>query len=151
MISKTDVSSSDLRWGGFGKTVPDIVTTRTQSIALLDFDGVGNTSKILNYLTGTNDGYADGAPAAEACANYTFPSGTKGYLPAMGEWQAVLDNKTSVDTALTLIGGSAIQSSYYWASTQVSDNQAWRYTTPLKNWYNWDKPGIGSIRAFTAL
>jgi hypothetical protein len=93
VIAKQDASSSKIRWGGYGKTVPDIVTSTSSATAILDYDGAGNTPKIIEYLAGTNDGYVDGAPAAEACVAYIFPNGNKGYLPALGEWNAAYANK----------------------------------------------------------
>ena len=126
VIAKEDASSSTLRWGGYDKTVPDIVTSTSSATALLDYDGAGNTPKIIEYLAGTNDGYVDGAPAAEACAAFTFPNGKTGYLPALGEWQGAYNNKTAVVSAMTLIGGTAIKTSdYYWSSTQSNSNLSW--------------------------
>lgn len=151
VIAKEDASSSTLRWGGYNKTVPDIVTSTSSATAVLDYDGAGNTSKIIEYLAGTNDGYVDGAPAAEACAAYTFPNGKKGYLPALGEWQGAYNNKTAVVSAMTLIGGTAIQSNYYWSSTQYSSNSSWSL-----GWGNGPlnrnlKGTSGYVRAFAAL
>lgn len=125
VIAKQDASSSTLRWGGYGKTVPDIVTTTSSATAALDYDGAGNTPKIIEYLAGTNDGYVDGAPAAEACAAFTFPNGKKGYLPALGEWQGVYNNKSTVVSAMTLIGGTEMKSDYYWSSTQYDSDYSW--------------------------
>ena len=151
VIAKEDASSSTLRWGGYGKTVPDIVTSTSTATAALDYDGVGNTPKIIEYLAGTNDGRVDGAPAAEACAAYTFPNGKKGYLPALGELQGAYNNKSAVVSAMTLIGGTAIKSSFYWSSTQSSSNRSY-----LLNWRNgsldyYDKLDYRYVRAFAAL
>ena len=144
VIAKADASSSKLRWGGYGKTVPDIVTTDTRSVAVLDFDGASNTTKIINFLAGTNDGYVDGAPAAEACANYTFPSGQKGYLPTAGEWKAAYDNKSAVVSAMSLIGGTAIRGSNYWSSTQYNNNVCWSQA-----WFNGNLNNSGKHDAYT--
>ena len=152
VIAKQDASSSSLQWGGYGKTISGIVTSTSSSTAVLDMDGAGNTPKIIEQLDGTNDGYVDGAPAAEACAAYTFPSSKKGYLPALGEWQGAYNNKTAVVSAMTLIGGTAIQSNYYWSSTQSASN----YSMTL-NWgtgsnqYSSKNRENGYVRAFAAL
>ena len=151
VIAKQNASSSDLRWGGYGKTVPDIVTSKSSSTAVLDYDGAGNTPKIIEYLAGTNDGYVDGAPAAEACADFIFPNGKKGYLPALGEWQGAYNNKTAVVSAMSLIGGTAIKSDYYWSSTQYDSYRSYGlywsngrldYGNKNNNYY---------VRAFAAL
>ena len=151
VIAKEDASSSILPWGGYQKTVPDIVTYTSSATAVLDYDGAGNTPKIIEYLAGTNDGYSDGAPAAEACAAFTFPNGKTGYLPAFGEWQSAYNNKTAVVSAMTLIGGMAIKSDYYWSSTQASSSNSW--------YLLWGYGGLGGnrknfaycVRAFAAL
>ena len=152
VIAKEDASSSDLRWGGYGKTVPDIVTSKSSSTAVLDYDGAGNTPKIIEYLAGTNDGYVDGAPAAEACAAFTFPNGKKGYLPALGEWKTAYNNKTAVESAMTLIGGAAIQTDFYWSSTQYSSNNSWTLSWNHGSLSNTYKGNTGYyVRAFTTL
>lgn len=153
VIAKQNASSSELRWGGYGKKVPDIGTTQSSATAVLDYDGAGNTPKIIEQL----DGYTDskgviGAPAAEACATYTFPNGKKGYLPALGEWKTAYNNKTAVESAMTLIGGAAIQTDYYyWSSTQFA-----RYDSWYLGWSNGTLYGIAKtqayyVRAFAAL
>ena len=151
VIAKEDASSSAIRWGGYGKTVPDIVTSTSSATAILDYDGAGNTPKIIEYLAGTNDGYSDGAPAAEACAAFTFPNGKKGYLPALGEWQVACNNKTAVVSAMSLIGGTAIKSDYYWSSTQYNSYNSWSLRWNDGNLYYYDKTGRSYVRAFAAL
>lgn len=125
VIAKEE-SSSNLKWGGYYKTLTDICTTDKKSEALLDNDGAGNTPKIIEQLTGFTDSYGTvGAPAAEYCAGYTFPNGKTGYLGALGEWQAVYNNKTKVNSAISLIGGTTISSIIYWSSTQYSSARSW--------------------------
>lgn len=151
VIAKENASSSTIRWGSYGKTVPDIVTATSSATAVLDYDGAGNTPKIIEYLAGTNDGYVDGAPAAEACAAFTFPNGKKGYLPALGEWQGAYNNKTAVVSAMSLIGGTAIKSDYYWSSTQYSSLYSWTLSWRYGSLYTSYKYSIGYVRAFAAL
>ena len=151
VIAKEDASSSTLRWGGYNKTVPDIVTSTSSATAVLDYDGAGNTPKIIEYLAGTNDGYVDGAPAAEACAAFTFPNGKKGYLPALGEWQGAYNNKTAVVSAMTLIGGTAIRADYYWSSTQSNSYCSWTLHWSIGRLINGNKNDYIYLRAFAAL
>ena len=123
VIAKEE-SSSKLAWGGYNKTLTDIVTSDTHSVAVLDNDGAGNTPKIIEQCNGYTSGGVTGAPAAEYCANYTFPNGKTGYLGALGEWQAAYNNKTKVDSAMSLIGGTPVHTveHWYWSSTQFSSN-----------------------------
>ena len=102
-------------------------------------------------MAGTNDSYVDGAPAAEACAAFTFPNGKQGYLPALGEWQGTYNNNTAVVSAMTLIGGTAILSDYYWSSTQASDRSSWYLGWHNGNPYTHTKDRTHYVRAFAAL
>ena len=126
VIAKND-SSSRLTWGGFEKIITGIVTTNSSSEALLDNDGVGNTPKIIEQCTGYTNHNITGAPAAEYCANYTFPNNKKGYLGAFGEWKDVYNNKTEINNMLSLIGGTTLKNSTYWTSTQRDRYNSWKY------------------------
>lgn len=124
VIAKEE-SSSRLAWGGYDKTITDIVTSSTSSVAVLDNDGAGNTSKIIEQLTGVTISGETGAPAAEYCASYTFPNGKTGYLGALGELQAVRNNITRINSAMSLIGGTSFNKDDYWSSTQSSSYYSW--------------------------
>lgn len=151
VIAKEE-SSSKLAWGGYNKTLTDIVTSSTSSVAVLDNDGAGNTSKIIEQLTGVTIGGVTGAPAAEYCAGCTFPNGKTGYLGALGEWKAVYDNKTKVNSAMSLIGGTPFSTSYsYWSSTQYSSYYSWEFSYPNGYFRNSDKYHILGVRAFCLL
>ena len=126
VIAKEE-SSSKLAWGGYGTTITDIFTTNLRPTAILDNDGAGNTPKIIERLTGVTDNQGVvGAPAAKYCAGYTFPNGKTGYLCALGELKAAYNNRTKVNSAMSLIGGIALFSDYYWTSTQYSSSYSWR-------------------------
>lgn len=129
VIALEDAHSSYCRWGGYGTEVSGITTAEDESEAQQDYDGGAQTTTIINALKGTNDGYVDGAPAAEYCRAYTFPDGSTGYMGAAGEWQAALDNKSAIKSALSKCGGGSM-SDYYWTSTQYSSNYSW-----YMNWF----------------
>lgn len=121
-------ASPNLKWCGLGKTIEGIVTTRSQAEAVLDNDGVGNTPKIIEQCNGYTSNGVTGAPAAEYCAGYTFPNGKTGYLGALGEWQAAYNNKTKVNEAMSLIGGTVISlADNHWTSTQIDDDSSWQF------------------------
>ena len=148
-IAKKDVSA--FKWGGYDRTIVNVVIESAPT-ALLDFDGKGNTTKIIEQLTGYTDSRSvTGAPAAEACVNYTFPNGSKGYLPSIGEWNVVYNNRTAIVQAMSLIGGSAIASERYWASTQYSSQSSWylRWSKGTKAGANRDT--VYYVRAFSSL
>lgn len=123
-------SPSRLTWGSVGTLVPNITTTADQATALLDLNGKSNTQQIVTYL-GTGN-----APAAEYCYNYYttgFPAGSW-FLPSAGQWQKAYDNKTLIESQLTLAGGSTFASYVqYNSSTQTNSTSAWAFP-----WYKLD-------------
>ena len=127
VVAKTGQGvNDDIDYGGYGKTINGIATTTVEEEALLDFEGLNNTLKIIDQLGGYTDSEGiTGAPAAEACASYTFPNGKKGYLPALGELYVLYNNISSVKTALSLVGGALYINISYWSSTQYSLNFGW--------------------------
>lgn len=151
VIAKEE-SSSRLAWGGYNKTLTDIVTSSASSVAVLDNDGAGNTPKIIEQCNGYTSSGVTGAPAAEYCASYTFPNGKTGYLGALGEWQAAYNNKTKVNSAMSLIGGTSFNtSSYYWSSTQYSSGGSWILYWDGGGLYNYYKDYTYCVRAFCLL
>ena len=119
VISTTE-NSSNIQWGGYGTTISNIVTTTDAATAKKDYLGSGNTDKIIAQLGSGN------APAADYCRGVTFKHGKKGYLGSLGEWQEAYNNKAEIDACMSLIGGTAINTSYYhWTSTQYSSNISW--------------------------
>lgn len=122
VIALKDAYSSYCEWGSYGTQVTGIVTTTSSSTAKTDYNGEANTTTILNQL-GNSSSTSD-APAAYYCRSYKFPNGATGYMGAAGEWQAALDNKAKIASALSKCGGTSM-SSYYWTSTQYSSNYSW--------------------------
>ena len=150
VMALIDAHTSSCRWGGYGKAVSGIVTTNNSSTAQADYAGASNTDKIISELSGYNDPYGTGAPAAEYCKAFTFPNGKKGYLGAAGEWQAALDNKDSILSALSKCGGSALKN-YYWTSTQSSSNKSWCMIWGGEYLYSNSRDFNDYVRAFTTL
>ena len=123
IIEKT-MSYSNMQWGGEGTIISGIATTTNSNTAETDYLGESNTTKIINQLGSGN------APAAEYCRGRSCTvNGTTlyGYLGALGEWQTAYNNKSSINSALSKIGGTAMSTNYYhWASTQHSSHSAWQ-------------------------
>lgn len=117
--------------------VSGVPVTSAYAEASADFNGQKNTEALI--ATGS-------CPAATKCADYVFPNGKKGYLPAFGEWMTVKGYISDVESALKLIGGTAIKISgsnatySYLSSTQYSADKVWvfrkynyAYTQAAKN------------------
>lgn len=80
----------------------------------------------------------------------TFSNGKIGYLGALGEWQAVYNNITKVNSAMSLIGGTAININYHWTSTQYSSFYSWSLSWNYGFYYQ-DKHSDLNVRAFCSL
>ena len=145
VISTTE-NSSNIQWGGYGTTISNIVTTTDTATAKKDYLGSGNTDKIITQLGSGN------APAADYCRGVTFKHGKKGYLGSLGEWQEAYNNKAEIDACMSLIGGTAINTSYYhWTSTQYSSNVSWILRWSDGSVGNHRKSHDYRVRAFAAL
>jgi hypothetical protein len=145
-------SDNTIQYGGYNKDLSSIgvVVTSDAATAKLDFDGEGNTTKIITALSGYNDGYVIGAAAAEACR---AAFGGNGYMGSLGEWNEAYANKASVDSMMTKIGGTEISnSSYHWASTlNNASDRSWSLY-----WYDgrtdtYLRRNTNRVRAFRAL
>ena len=132
----------------YGTTVSGIVTTTNIDVALTDYAGEYNSS-IVRDLT-----YGEGNAFNLADINTITVSGTtlSGYIGATSEWDTAYNNKSSIDSALSKIGGTAIATeSSHWTSTQHSSTNAWCLT-----WGNGvvggsTKDGSNYVRAFYPL
>ena len=129
-------------------------------------EGVSVASNNLNGFADCMNGVQDTqilvglgvSPAASACAEYTFPNGSKGYLPAVGEWDVFQSYEASAKEAFNLIGGADLFSpsmaKYYWSTTQKNDSDAWAYASRMgiQNIYkNTLTEYTGNTRAFCTL
>lgn len=144
VIAKNDLSAQKQWSSNTSNVIIGIMSTSNKDEAKTDFSGYANTELML---------VTDTKGAGYSCANFIFPNGSKGYLPAAGEWNQAYAYKSEIDAALLLIGGTAIRSSYYWSSTQTSGGSyAWRV-----GWNNGTPNNDSSrsdtnyVRAFTVL
>lgn len=151
VIAKQNVSNYAKAWGGFNYIVEGVLMTSSSADACLDYDGINNTQKIIKQLDGFTNSGVTGSPAAEACANFIFPNGKKGYLPALGEWKLIWDNKAAVVSAMSLIGGTAISYEAYWSSTQNSAYSSWANYWPSSAATAQSKANSACVRAFADL
>ena len=140
VIEKT-VSYSYTSWGGYGTIISGLPNT-----ADTDYTGESNTTKIINQLGSGN------APAADYCRGRSCTvNGTTlhGYLGSCGEWQTAYNNKSSIDSALSKIGGTAIATeSSHWTSTQESADSAWAFSWDNSNIGGFSKSSDNYMRAF---
>ena len=72
-------------------------------------------------------GYTNASYAAGYCYNQTTGGLAKGdwFLPSLKELNTIYTNKSTIDTAITSVGGTNISSYYYWSSTEFSSLYVW--------------------------
>ena len=111
VIEKT-VAYAIKEWGRRGITISGL-----SSEIKTDYAGESNTTKIIDKL-------GSRAEAANYCRGKSCTvNGTTlyGYLGALGEWVTAYNNKSSIDSAFSKIGGVGITTSTsHWTSTQSS-------------------------------
>lgn len=125
--------------------VPDITITNNINTAQLDVNGKANTDA---FLAAVAKGIITRAEAAQYCADITFANGQKGYLPAAGEAQAWLDNKTIVDSCMSAIGGVTKHSDGEWTSTVYDSKEAW-YTRKNDMPHNSSSRNVRPVTSFS--
>lgn len=135
-----------LDWSSdISNAVEGVMLTNNKDTAKTDYAGAANTALIA---------VDDTSGAALACANFTFPNGVKGYLPALGEWVEAYAYKADIDAAMALIGGDGMDLSYshYWSSTQFSATVVWLMEWDRGLQSNFAKDySYGYTRPFTSL
>lgn len=142
VIAKVDIGQRP--WSSETTTLVDgIFTTTDSTTALTDFAGYDNTQLILATTT---------SGAGYSCANFTFPNGDKGYLPALGELKEANNNMSKIDSLMTKIGGAALRPQEYWSSTQYNNAQSWSFKWNYSREQNELKSRTFTyVRAFSAL
>ena len=115
------LESSAEYWSDKYFDVPEL--SNITSSVTADWQGKKNTQIVSEYCKAK--GYS--CPAFEYVNSYQT-EGTKAgdwYLPAAGELKAIYDSQNSLDTALSKIGGEALNSMSHWSSSEYSDAYAW--------------------------
>lgn len=134
-ITKGEKSNGAWSYVLNGTDVSELTNYDDSSQAVTDFNGKNNTAIIIAAAPdekGPNN-------AAHYCYNQTVSISGRGtihgYLPALGELQAVYNNKSLIDSAMNLIGGIAMPTYRLWSSTERNADVAWRLT--------WDTGRLG--------
>ena len=147
VIAPTDSSSTQI-WskGGAQDVVPGVTTTTEPVMArTTDYRGAQNSSAIVAQYGYTSD-YAAGW-----CQSFLFKNGERGYLGSCSEWQEAYNNKAEIDTCMSLIGGTAIATKYYWTSTQCNSTSSWSMNWNRSDLHSSLKSDVRRVRAFAPL
>lgn len=97
-------------------------------------------------------GADNGEYAANLCRNYIFKHGKAGFLPAVGQLLVMYRLKSSINSALSLIGGDLLDGDYHWSSSQYTSNHAWGgglYKGGVTNYDKNDERWVRAICSFS--
>jgi hypothetical protein len=114
-VHPTDNNGAIL-WGGMGTDIAALNNIITQAAANADFDGAGNTQKIVDEL-------GAGSYAAKLCADLDAYGSQDWYLPAAGELNEMY--KKLGPTTNGFGGSGQITIGFYWSSSEFVDSNAW--------------------------
>lgn len=148
VMAKEDVKEN-VSWGAAYLGILGLIGMEREQ-AMNDYDGPGNTAKIIEAIGNTNDGYRDGTAAGDA-AEYVFPNGQFGYLGSAGEWIAVYNNLEAVNEILVLLGNSLGAAKWTSTAAYQDPNYAWSFNQSEGLRYYDRYNTIVSVRAFLAL
>ena len=132
MIAKanaTDGTNTTLYWGKNlqGKDVAGITNISDQSVAKTDFNGKANTAAIIAAYT-EHGVDMDSRDMCKVLASYTEGGFTDWYVPSAGQLYEMYTKMSDINAALTKIGGTALESDRYWASSEHGAVSAWDVT-----------------------
>ena len=86
--------------------------------------------------------------AANCCRNYIFKHGKAGFLPAVGQLLVMYRLRSSINSALSLIGGTQLAADgTHWSSSQYDSNSAWFVTLGSGVVYDFGKNYTSYVRA----
>lgn len=119
-------------WAQTSAVIPNVVTEKSDSLAMCDFAGKTNSQNII--LTKPTE-----STAAHQCAAYSTEGfgANSWYLPSCGQWNVAYLNRVKIDASIdTTIGSNPLSSDPYWTSTQYDSANAWNF-----DWINGTKSG----------
>ena len=128
--------------------VPGVDNISDSILAITDWDGKKNTSTILAYCKTKGKS----CPAFEYVNSYKTEGTQAGdwYLPALGELNAIYDNKDVLNITLGKIVGTKLDADFYWSSSEYFSYSAWRLFFDSGNVLSGSKNGINSVRPVLA-
>jgi len=131
--------ATGVEWGCYGTDLPNVPSVPYNEGIIIGLgaeigDGVSNTNAILNDCST--------APAALA-ARYL---GAQWLLPSINELNQMYLNKTTLEA----VSGFTPFSSFYWSSTEINSNYAWRQYFGNGDQYEANKDHSANVRAVRA-
>ena len=115
-------------WMGDHNNVGTLADIRSTPDVIADWQGKNNTKLITTFCTAKHVS----CPAFDYVNSYSTSiiGATSGdwYLPAMGELNAIYENKSVLNVTLSKIGGMTLPDSPHWSSSENDDYFAWNHS-----------------------
>ena len=84
---------------------------------------VGVKASSMNFYVAMNNlGIMTWTNANSSCQNYSFCGNLKGTLPTLYQLQDIYNNKSHINSLLSIYSGTQITDNYYWSSTSYTNN-----------------------------
>ena len=118
------LDTEEKAWAYDDFDVPTLSNYSSSSTVTADWQGKHNTRLVLENCK--TNGYS--CPAFEYVNSYKTEGTLAGdwYLPSMGELNAIYGNKDVLNITLGKIGGTKLDTGFYWSSSEYSNYYAWR-------------------------
>ncbi|GEM_PF-1290950 len=129
LVSAITDQASNAAWGCTGTAIVGADGTAIGT-------GVQNTQDIIAGCT-------ESLIAAEWCSSLNLNGFSDWFLPSKDELNQLFINKAVVDATAITFGGTALQTNFYWSSTELNANQAWGYNVSGDDFKN----NVYSVRA----
>ena len=122
-------STSTFYWGGYG-TDQSIANYTSTTDAKADYNGKAN-SEVLKTVTTGGSSYTSYATIGAVLNQFINTSSenqgyTDWYIPACGQLYLIYQKVSSINSALSAIGGTQLAAAYYWSSSEYSSGNGWR-------------------------
>ena len=129
MIAKSNASdgtNNTLYWGYNlqDKDVEGINNTSSSNTAKTDYNGAANTAAIIAAYS-QHSVTMDAKDMCKVLASYAEGGFTDWYVPAAGQLYEIYTNKSAINSILSNIGGTSIDSGSYWSSSECNADIPW--------------------------
>lgn len=158
VVAPTEADSAGITWSSAAVS-GGATTTGDRVTAMNDWNGKANTASIISKSTSaavTNtSAYAPGFCNLYSRVNVNGKGLTAGkwWLPSVGEMMMIYANMTKINYCLSLISGATqLLNNWYWASTEISETEAYGLGLSDGNLVGWylKTSGKGRVRPVSA-
>lgn len=134
VVDTADLSTS-AEWATLNVDISNVEST---------WDGFTNTANLI--AAGAGGGIIAGT-AAVLCNNSTNNGKSDWYLPAVDELSKIWQNRWDVAQGITNASGTQLVFDFYWSSSEIDSNSAWRFTFESGNSKDDNKDATYYVRA----